>query len=375
MAEPSAGDPELLAAIHGEVRAQGTISFARFMELALYHADRGYYARGPAGLGRSGDFFTASDVGAAFGRTVARQIAEIDDLLGRPDPFRYVEFAAGRGLLAKDVLDAIADSDAGRRSRWTATLVDASPGMREAASRAVPDATVAPPEARLPGGAGCVVAVELLDALPVHRVVRRGAGLREIRVGSEGGRLVFVEREAGPELAAFASEHGAAPEDGDEAEVGLALGPAVRRLASAIDRGVVLVVDYGDDAGRLNGLGRRRGTLLAYHRHRTNEDYLLRVGEQDLTAHVNFTALAREAREAGLLWLGTTTQDRFLVANGILDGLDAEPDGGVAAVKRRLQVKQLIHPDGMGRTFKVAAFAKGLDAVVRLSGLRDILGS
>ncbi len=375
MAGSSAGDPELLTAIRDEVRAQGTISFARFMELALYHEERGYYARGPAGLGRSGDFFTASDVGAVFGRTLSRQLAEIDDLLGSPDPFRYVEFAAGRGLLAKDILDAVAESDAGRFSRWTATLVERSPGMREAASRAVPAASVVPPEAKLPGGAGCVVAVELFDALPVHRVVRRDAALREIRVGVERSELVPVEREAAPELVAFASEYGAAPEEGDEAEVCLALGPVVRRLASAVDRGVVLVVDYGDDAERLYGRGRRRGTLLAYHRHRTNEDYLRRVGEQDLTSHVNFTALAREAREAGLLWLGTTTQDRFLVANGILDGLDAEPNEGVAAVKRRLQVKQLIHPDGMGRTFKVAAFAKGLDAGVRLSGLRDVFGS
>lgn len=375
MAEPSAGDPEILDAIHAEVRAHGTISFARFMELALYHRERGYYARGSAGLGRSGDFFTASDVGAVFGRTLSRQLSEIDDLLGRPTPFRYVEFGAGRGLLAKDVLEAIAESDGGRRSRWTATLVEESAGMREEAARAVPAARVVPPEALLPGGAGCVLAVELFDALPVHRVVRRGAELREIRVGIERGALVPVERDAAPEVAGWASAYGAAPEDGDEAEVCLALGPAVWRLASAVDRGVVLVVDYGDDAERLYGRGRRRGTLLAYHRHGTNEDYLRRVGEQDLTAHVNFTALTREARAAGLACLGTTTQDRFLVANGILDGLDAEVDPGLAAVKRRLQVKQLIHPDGMGRMFKVAAFAKGLDPGVRISGLLDVFES
>ena len=374
MADPSAGHPLLLDAIRGEVRCHGSISFARFMELALYHEPFGYYARGSEGLGRSGDYVTASDVGRAFGETLARQFAEIDDLLGRPDPFRLVEFGAGRGLLVRDLLDAIREGSPERLPRFRATLLDRSASMREEAARVVPEAEVLAPDVLVSGGAGCVVAVELLDALPVHRVVRRGGALREIAVGAEGERLVTVLREPPAEVAAWASEYGAAPEDGDEAEVSLGLGPAVARLASAVDRGVVIVVDYGDTAERLYGPGRRRGTLLAYHRHRTSEEVLSRVGEQDLTAHVNFTALSREARRAGMVELGTTTQDRFLVASGILDGLDDERQEGVAAVKRRLQAKQLIHPDGMGRAFKFAIFAKGMEFAAPLAGLRDPFG-
>jgi SAM-dependent MidA family methyltransferase len=110
---------------------------------------------------------------------------------------------------------------------------------------------------------------------------------------------------------------------------------------------------------------------MAYHLHRANEDYLLRVGEQDLTAHVNLTALRREAEDLGLHVAGITTQDRFLIANGILDGLDGDDGGPVAATKRRLQAKQLIHPQGMGTTFKVAVFTKGMEPPPVVRGLRD----
>jgi SAM-dependent MidA family methyltransferase len=215
------------------------------------------------------------------------------------------------------------------------------------------------------------VAVELFDALPVHRVRRRGSRLREVRVSASEDALVEVEADPGTDVCAFAEAYGAAPEDGDEAEICLGLREALASLASPIDRGFLLVVDYGDEADRLFGRARARGTLLAYHRHSAHEDVLARVGEQDLTAHVNLSALRDEAVALGLAPLGLTTQDRFLVANGILDGLDAEDERSQAALRRRLQVKQLIHPDGMGRLFKVAAFSKGLDPPPSLRGLSD----
>jgi len=125
------------------------------------------------------------------------------------------------------------------------------------------------------------------------------------------------------------------------------------------------VIDYGYRGAELYGPRHRRGTLLAYHRHRATEDYLLRVGEQDLTAHVNFSALEEQARALGLRSLLFTTQDRFLLASGILEGIPE--DGSPRSVKRRLQVKQLVHPEGMGRIFKVLLLAKGLDAPPALS--------
>ena len=369
MAAPSAGRPELVARLRAEILEGGPVSFARFMEIALHDPDHGYYAAGAARLGRSGDFFTASDVGPAFGAALARQLAEMDDALGRPDPFRYVEIGAGRGTLARDVLDAWDTA----RGRIEATLVDSSRGMREAARARAPEARVVASAAQVRGGSGAVVAVELLDALPVHRVRRRGRDLHEVRVALDGGALREVEGPAAAEVRGWAESYGAAPEDGDEAEVCLALAPAVADLAAVIDRGFVIVVDYGHDAARLAHRAHRRGTLLAYHRHAVNEDYLARVGEQDLTAHVNLTALDGEAVRAGLAPLATTTQDRFLIANGLLEGLD-EAGESLGAVKRRLQARQLVHPDGMGRAFKVAVYAKGVSPVPSLRGLRDPFG-
>ena len=372
MAEASAGHPELLRLLKDEIGARGPISFARFMDLALHHPEHGYYALGPERLGRSGDFFTASDVGPAFGACLARQLVEMDALLDRPEPFRYVEHGAGRGLLAADVEDTLLTQAPDLARRFAAVLVDRSPGMRAAAAERAPAARVAV-EGDVPrGGVGCVVAVELLDALPVHRVRRRGDVLYEVMVALHGERLVETEDVAGETLRAWAGTYGAAPRDGDEAEVCLALGPALAALAAALDRGFLLIVDYGHEADRLFGPSHRRGTLLAYHRHRVNEDYLLRVGEQDLTAHVNLTALRAEADGLGLHTAGITTQDRFLIANGILDDLDGDDEGSLAATKRRLQAKQLIHPHGMGRTFKVAVFTKGMEPEPVLRGFREL---
>jgi SAM-dependent MidA family methyltransferase len=361
LADVSAGHPELLRLIRDEIGAAGPISFARFMDLALNHPEYGYYTSGPERLGRQGDFFTAADVGPAFGACLARQLVAMDGWLDRPEVFHYVEFGAGRGCLAEDVAATLANSAPELARRLEVTLVDKSAGMRSAASARVPAARVETDPAAVRAEAGCVVAVELLDALPVHRVRRRGSALCEVLVGMAGDRLVETEGDAGDDVRGAANAYGAAPLDGDEAEVCLALRPTLGALASSIARGFVVIVDYGYEAARLYGPAHRRGTLLAYHRHQAHEDYLVRVGEQDLTAHVNLTALRNEAEARGLRTVEISTQEKFLLANGILDGLDSEEGGPLAATKRRLQAKQLIHPLGMGTIFKVAVFAKGVD--------------
>jgi SAM-dependent MidA family methyltransferase len=209
----------------------------------------------------------------------------------------------------------------------------------------------------------------------VHRVRRRGGSLREVFVDwtEEGG---LTERELDPVAGVeqTAARYGAAPEDGDESEICLDAAPMMRALAGAIHRGVLFIVDYGYPASELYSARHRRGTLLAYHRHAAGEDYLHRVGQQDLTAHVNFTQIEDAAREAGLTVLGLTTQDRFLIGNGILDHFRSEAEAAwrdPSRVRRRLQAMQLIHPSGMGRTFKVLALSKGLAPPPSLAGLRD----
>jgi len=369
------GSSPLLDRIRSAIERDGQLSFARFMELALYDPNDGYYARGAERLGQQGDFFTASDAGRGFGRSIARQILEIDQLAGAPDPFHVVEFGAGRGLLARDVLDALQELDSSLAERAQYLMVDRSTSMRRTSSEREPRArAVAPGE--LEGGLlGCILAVELFDALPVHRLRRRGGKLLEVRVDlDEAGGLIEREAEADPVVAALAARYGAAADEGSEAEVAPGLAEQLGRMQRVLERGVLILVDYGYPAAELYGSSRRRGTLLAYHEHSTNEQYLERVGEQDLTAHVNFTALEDCARELGLTVLGLTTQDRFLVANGILDYFEQrerEDSYDPRRVKERLQAMQLIHPLGMGRTFKVLMLAKGWLPPPELTGMRD----
>jgi SAM-dependent MidA family methyltransferase len=238
------------------------------------------------------------------------------------------------------------------------------------------------PEARLVGSAipdesctGCVVAVELLDALPVHRVRRRDGRLREVFVDlGASGELIERELDPLPQSSALAERYGAAAREGDEAELCPALFEQLDGIERTLDRGFALIVDYGHLATELYGPAHSRGTLLAYHRHRTNEDYLLRVGEQDLTAHVNLTALEDGAWARGLAVLGRTSQDRFLIAHGILAPFD-EPDAGrwndPEKVRERLRILQLIHPEGMGRVFHVIVLAKGVEPLPKITGLED----
>jgi len=342
------------------------------MELALYDPEHGYYASGVSRLGPEGDYVTASDSGRALGRCLARQIEEIDGKIGPFDPFDVVEFGAGRGLLARDILDAASEFAPALAGRLRYRMVDRSPVMRELCRANVPEGEVVEAGELGCGRRGVVLAVELFDALPVHRVRRREARLVEVLVDQDSsGSLTEIESPAPAALAAAAERYGAAAEEGTEAELAPGAGALLESMTGAFDRGVFIFVDYGDRADRLYGAANPDGTLLAYHRHQTSQSYLERVGEQDLTAHVNFSALEDRARELGLRVLGFTTQDRFLIANGILESFEQEGGGGAREVKKRLQAMQLIHPNAMGRRFKVLVLAKGCDESFDLDGLTD----
>ena len=358
--------------IRDEIRRDGPITFARFMELALHHPRHGYYASGPQRLGEGGDFVTASDLGPAFGRAVARQVEELDRHLDHPGTFDLIEFGAGRGLLARDLLAALQTSNENLHRRLRYTAVDASSGMREEIERVAPEVQVeVEPSA---AGSGCLLAMELFDALPVHRVIRRDGFLEEIGVGWDGERFHDARLDPDAAVSAWAERYGAAAEEGFEAEVGLGIEAQIERWDRALERGFALVLDFGDTAERLYTAERKRGTLMAYHAHRAREEYLERVGDQDLTAHVNFTALTDAAEARGWRLLGRTTQDRFLIANGILEDfeeMDERTYHDPRGIRARQGIKRLIHPTGMGRMFQIWVFGKGLEGEPELTGLAD----
>jgi SAM-dependent MidA family methyltransferase len=374
MSSPAPATP-LACLLAERIRAQGPMTFADYMRQSLYHPEFGYYSR--AETRRFADFYTSVDVHPIFGRLVARQLAEMWELLGRPATFWAVEVGAGAGHLAKHILDFAArqlpefyaaaryvavEQSAARRVAH-ATNLDA----HLAAGRAV-SANALPAE--LP--AGCVLSNEFLDALPVHRVVRDGGELREIHVGcGPDGFCEVVLPLSTPALAEYFAAQGVELAEGQQAEAGLEACAWIEGAGRRLARGFVLTVDYGHEACELYDALHMRGTLLAYQAHRAGENYFRAPGEQDLTAHVNFTALDLWGRRAGLARTGVASQARFLLALGRRNefaDLYEEEQSEAEKVRARLLLKNLIFPEGMGEQFQVHIQHKGIEAP-RLTGL------
>lgn len=382
--------------IAGRIRAHGPLPFAEYMDLALHHPALGYYARAGRRSGRAGDFYTSVDAGPVFGALLSKQFAEMRRIVagGGDGPFALVEAGAGDGRLARDVLDAAAAGDPGFHRAVRLTLVERSPAARRAqvatlgAHAARLDASTAelPAEVR-----GVIFANELLDALPVHPIVMTGAGLREVRVALDGGR--FVER-PGPVSApvrAHVERFGVALEPGWRAEVSPAAVRWVADAARRLTRGFLMLIDYGHEARELYSMTHAAGTLACYRRHRmeaggdgpAGAPWLADPGGCDLTAHVDLTAVRAAAEQAGLRTLGAVDQTYFLLGlasseDGMLDAMTNgpnepnEPDAraataGAAAIRRRLALKTLLAPGGLGSTHKVLIFGRGV-GTPRLQG-------
>ncbi len=358
------------------IRESGPLTFAEYMRECLYNPEHGYYSRAEGR--RFADFYTSVDVHPIFGRLLARQLAQMWERLGKPQPFWAVEAGAGAGRLAKHVLDFSArelsgfyaalryvavETSAARRSAQAATL-----GPHLEAGRACSAAEL---PAEIP--AGCIFSNELLDALPVHRVVRVQGKLCELYVGLDDEE--FCERPGPPStpvLAEYFHAQDIGLVEGQQAEAGLAACDWVENAGRRLGRGFLLTVDYGHEARELYNERHMRGTLLAYEQHRASEDFFRAPGEQDLTAHVNFTALDLWGRRAGLERTGLVSQAWFLLAlgqgNEFADLYD-EGQSEAERVRARLLLKNLIYPEGMGETFQVFIQHKGVESP-HLSGLK-----
>ncbi len=380
MSPPLARNPAE-AEILGRIARRGAIPFVEFMELALYHPEGGYYSRPGATTGPSGDFSTMPDVSPDFGRRLAVQAAEVHDRLGG-GTWRLVELGPGRGLMAVDLLEGLArHAPDAFRALAELVLVERSPSLREVQRRRLAAAAPGTPVrwatslAELPEGSirGVVVGNEVLDALPVHLVVRTGEGIGERWVTvDETGRLAFRDGPVtDPAVRILAEKYGVVPRVGDRGEVCPALADLVRDVSRVLAAGAAIFVDYGHPAAVLGDERHREGTLLAYHRHRVTDDLLARPGEQDLTAHVNWDHLEDAARAAGLEVAGRTTQDRFLLALGIVEDMLAPGNGDDAAgLARALAARSLVLPGpGAGKRFEVEVFVRGIEPDLR--GLAD----
>ena len=358
------------------IRANGPITFAAYMEACLYDAEFGYYSG--ATDRRRADYYTSVDVSPVFGRLLARQFEEMWRIAGRPAPFTIVEAGAASGRLAKHILDFAEESLRDFYEALQYVAVEISPSRRELLRAALVRhiaAGRASSSDDLPSDVpcGCIFSNELLDALPVHRVMMQAEGLREIFVDSDGERL--IERKlppSSPEIAEFFEQQNIALRAGQQAEAGLAACRWIEDAGRRLRRGFVLTVDYGHEARQLYDERRTNGTMLAYSQHRTSEDFYRAPGEQDLTAHVNFTALYLWGQRAGLKLAGLTSQTNFLLGlarkNNFAD-LESDEWSEMETTRARLSFQNLVNPEGMGETFRVMIQEKGIEAP-RLTGLR-----
>jgi SAM-dependent MidA family methyltransferase len=373
-----------------EVRRRGQITFAEFMEWALYHPGHGYYTAGPVRTGRQGDFFTNVQVGPLFGRLLAESIVEMWDHLGS-GRIHLVELGAGDGTLAEQILRAL--EERGRAKAVTLTLVEKSARGREAARRRLSRF----PKVRLledlrhfehaAGVEGCVYSNEFFDALPFHRVQRREGRLWELYVRESEGRLAEAAgAPSTPRLAQYLEERGVALAEGQKAEIRLLLDVAVAELDRALSRGFVLTVDYGEPSLDLYRETRPEGTLQAYESHRLEADALLAPGRRDLTAHVDFGRLAAEGMRRDWKPLVFASQGAFFLSSGERVLRQAvENDAGIrkntsmvaptrgisprhsSLARSASQVQQLVHPEAFGGLFHVLVQGKNVGQPV-LSG-------
>ena len=404
--------------IEQEIRERGPIPFSRYMELCLYYPDLGYYSRRVEQFGKAGDFYTSSDVHAVFGRLLARQFDEIWRVLGSPAQIEILELGPGRGLFAQDVLDwsekkfpeffqalhySLHESSPRLRERLQSTLSQhfstGRASLRGQDSAAEPWFGVWPPagpshwarspaepgfwvEQRFsaaltsqPGGALApevpviIFANEFFDALPVEILSSQGA----LRISLQHNR--FTETWVPPcaEELEFLDRYSVHPEPGERIEVPLLAHRCMSRLAASVRRGVIIVIDYGYTRQEQLA-GRHRGTLMAYRQHSATPNPYEAPGEQDLTAHVNFTALAAAAEENDMRAQPLLTQSQFLMGIGEKDQFaDAFEDCRLPQERAKvaLQLKHLVTPAGMGESFHVLFAAKAIETeqVAGLSGL------
>jgi SAM-dependent MidA family methyltransferase len=406
------GSPARPTELAGRIRAEiegspgRRITFARFMERALYEPGLGYYAVAADRPTDAGDFLTAPETHPIFGWTVARRIEAMWSELGRPGSFSLIEYGAGSGTLGLSILD-------GFRRHGAADLlaavryepIESNPHRLTQIERRFEEAGLAgilrvagaahlagagPSAGATPGieavpVTGVLIANEFLDALPVHRVVVRGGHLLELFVacrddpgraavngpaanGPAAGRPSageFVEVAAEPStplLAERLAADGVELAEGQVAEICLGLEPWLREAAARLGRGFALAIDYGFDAAELYGPRRLAGTMLGYRGHHVVENPLLDPGQIDITAHVDFSAVERIAASLGLRTVSSTTQSEFLVAAGLEDelrALQSSPDLTLADYTRaRSGIVRMLDPRHMGR-FRVLTLASG----------------
>lgn len=391
MTHPDSCNPILLQRIANRIRetSQQRITFAEFMELALYDPEQGYYATNQVQIGVAGDFFTSPHLCSDFGELLAEQFLDMWQVMGQPKPFTLVEMGAGQGLVAADVLKYLVTRKQSTEASddyaafWAALrylIVEKAEGLIAAQQRLLQPFQFSPEKVQwmgfeqLPetGIVGCFFSNELVDALPVHQFVVQDGALQEVFVTADAESRSFTEVIASPptdRLAKYLVEQdidiGTGYEDGYRSEINLAALDWLGTVSRKLDRGYVLTIDYGYLAPQYYSPQRLQGTMQCFRRHGAHQDPYAYLGHQDITAHVNFTALEKQGLALGLTSMGYTQQGLFLMALGLGDRLVANNNTSDISqlnevIRRRETLQALINPLGLGG-FQVLIQGKGLN--------------
>ncbi len=335
------------------------VTFAEYMELVLYTPELGYYARSAQRIGSQGDFFTSPHLGTDYGELLAIQVAQMWQLLGQPQPFTVVEMGAGQGLLALDMLRYWQQYQPELLASLDYIIIETATAMLASQQQLLDNWPVRWSSlAELPAGEsiGCILANELIDALPVHQVVVTAGQLQEIYVTATAQHFSEQVAELStPRLAEYFEQAQidiCSYDSGYRTEVNLAALDLIQSITPKLHRGYLLLIDYGYSVDRYYNPMRAQGTLQCYYQHRYHNNPYLNIGNQDITAHVDFSSLIQQGAAVGLEQIGLTQQGLFLMALGLADRLAQVTNyssDGMVVWQRRQALQQLIDPTGLGR--------------------------
>ena len=356
------------------INKRGKITFADFMELALYHPEHGYYTSGKEKIGKKGDYYTSSDVHPVFGELIARQLEQMWRLMGK-GRFTVVEMGAGKGRFCYDIINFIKKKFPEFFEEVDYKIVEISQNLIERQSSTLKGLedkvsweSLSEDGFSFEPVIGSFLSNEFVDSLPVHQVVVENNCLKEIYVTIKDDKFCEVIDDLSDlALEDYFAKSKISLKEGQRVEVNLRALDWVKNISRYLKRGFVITIDYGYLAEDLYSEQRHRGTLMCYYEHITSENPYERVGSQDITSHVNFSSLMEAGNRCGLNTTGFTRQSKFLIALGILDEMN-KVQGDIGKL---LTIKNLFLPGGMGDIFKVLIQHKGIDNP-ELIGLRSM---
>jgi SAM-dependent MidA family methyltransferase len=357
--------------IKSEIRARGRMTFQEFMELALYHPELGYYASGKYRVGKEGDYYTSPSATQAFGEVLAGFIVKAGSIASA-EGLRVVEAGGGRGLLAGDILDTIKRESPEIYEDTRYYLIEKSASClkvaEEALGRHLSKVVFASSASEIESGAidGVIISNELADALPFHRARFTDGALKEIYVTLHGGAFSEITDDPSTrKLIEYFGDYDITFCEGQEVEINLNAGGWLAEVSNILRKGFVLTIDYGYLAPELFSPERMRGTYKCMYKHSINENPYVHIGEQDITAHVDFSNLIRAGGPLGLSTVKYNTQGQFLIDWGILDIMTSETDmetvPGLLGSRKNIGIKTLFLPGSMGNSFKILLQKKNID--------------